>query len=361
MKILELTNFSAGACGTWMRAKQEAEMLTKRGHIVKVFTSNRIKGEKGKAPKRGKIGKVEINRFPTKKLGGESFMHWNFKQKALSFKPDVIICHTYRHPHTTRALKIKNKIDCKVFLVTHAPFLSDENRSLSSKFAVKTYDKFIGPSKLKKFDKIFTITKWEEPILKNLGVPKSKIEYIPNGIPKEFFNQKKSKEEKKVLFLGRISPVKNLETLIKAINLLKDVKLEIIGPAEKEYMRRLQNLNPNGNIKFLPPVYNTKEKIKKIDEAKIFVLPSIRESMPQSLIEAMAREKIVIASDNLGARELVEDGKNGFIFKTGDEKQLAEKIDYALRNSLKKIKKQARKDVEKFSWEKIIKKIESLL
>lgn len=360
MRILELTNFSAGACGVWMRAKQEAEMLSKKGHEVGVFSSNMVKGTKEVAPKKERLGEIEIHRFPAKKLGGESFMSWNFEKEALAFNPDIIIAHSYRHKHTHAALKLKNKIKCKVFLVTHAPFLSDENRSLPAKIAVNFYDKFLGPGKLKKFDKILAITKWEVPLLEKLGLPKNKIAYIPNGIPKEFFTQKKSREEKNVLFLGRISPVKNLETFIKAINILKNVNAEIIGPAEGEYLKKLKSLNPNKNIKFLEPIYNTKQKIKKIDEAKIFVLPSIRESMPQSLIEAMARQKIVIASDNLGAKELIEDGKNGFIFETGNEKQLAEKISFALKEPLTKVKKQARKDVEKFSWEKVIKKLESL-
>ncbi|MBU0977081.1 MAG: glycosyltransferase family 4 protein [Nanoarchaeota archaeon] len=361
MKILELTNFSAGACGVWMRAKQEAELLAKKGHTVKVFSSNFTKGSKEIAPQKEKLGKIDIIRFPARKLGGESFMIWDFEKEALNFHPDLIIAHSYRHPHTTTALKIKNRIGCKVFLVTHAPFLSDSNRLLPSKLAVNVYDKIIGPRKLKKFDKILTITKWENKILEQMHVPREKIAYIPNGIPKEFFTQKKSKEEKKVLFLGRVAPIKDLETLIQAINLLKDVKLEIAGPAEKDYLKKLKSLNPNSNIKFSPPVYETKEKIKKIDSAKIFVLPSIRESMPQSLIEAMAREKIVIASDNLGAKELISDGKNGFLFKIGDEKQLAEKISLALKQDFKDVRKQARKSVEQFSWDKIIQKIEKLI
>jgi len=103
-----------------------------------------------------------------------------------------------------------------------------------------------------------------------------------------------------------------------------------------------------------------KKKIEKIDSAKIFVLPSKTEAMPQSLIEAMAREKIVIASNNRGARELVSEGKNGYLFQIGNQKELAEKIDGALESKNKNIQKQARKSVEKFSWDKVIKELEGL-
>ncbi|MBS3076667.1 glycosyltransferase family 4 protein [Candidatus Pacearchaeota archaeon] len=360
MNILELTNFSAGACGVWMRAKQESELLSKRGYIVKIFSSNFVKGTYEIAPEKEMLGKIEIKRFPARKLGGESFMKWDFESEALKFKPDIIIAHSYRHPHTTLALKIKKKLKCKVFLVTHAPFMSDAQRSPLARLAVSFYDFFIGSRTLKQFDKIIAITKWEIPYLKKLRIKKDKIAYIPNGIPIEFFTQKKSKEEKKVLFLGRISPIKDLETLIKASKLLNNIKIEIVGPAEKNYLDKLNFLN-SSSIIFLPPVYDIKNKIRKIDSARIFVLPSKRESMPQSLIEAMVREKIVIASNNLGARELIEEGKNGFLFEIGNEKQLAEKISIALERDFKKVRQQARKSVEQFSWDKIIQKLEKLL
>lgn len=361
MKILELTNFSAGACGVWMRAKQEAELFAKNGHNVKVFSSNMVKGTDEIAPRTEMIGKLEVTRFPAKKIGGESFMKWDFMSEALRFAPDVIIAHSYRHHHTSIALRIKRMTGCKVFLVTHAPFLSDMQRSFIQKSAVRIYDRFIGPARLRDFDGVVTITRWENNILKNLGVPKEKIIYIPNGIPPEFFAQKKSKEKKKVLFLGRIAPVKDLEALIMAAKLLPAVKFELVGPAEKEYLSKLKSLNPPKNVSFRQPVYGLKEKIKIIDSARVFVLPSKRESMPQSLIEAMAREKIVIASDNLGAKELIHDGENGFIFPIGDYKRLADLISLAMKKSHSVVRRSARRSVEKFSWDIIIKKWDSLL
>jgi glycosyltransferase involved in cell wall biosynthesis len=374
MKILELTNFSAGACGVWMRAKQEAEMLSKKGHTVKVFSSNFVKGTNEIAPEKDKIGNVEIHRFsalvPGKKPlhflpGGESYMFWNFKKamiEARKFKPDTIIAHSYGHPHTLFALRVAKLTKAKVFLVTHAPFVEgDATRSFWGHSARWFFDTFIGRNTIKKFNKIITITKWEEPYLQKLGIPETKIAYIPNGIPLEFFTQKKSREESKVLFLGRIAPIKDLETLIRTSKLLPKVKIEIVGPAEKDYLHKLKFLNPSSSVAFSPPIYDLKKKIEKIDSAKIFVLPSIRESMPQSLIEAMARKKIVIASKNAGSEELIKDGKNGFLFEIGNEKQLAEKISLALKRDFKEVRLEARKNVEQFSWEKIIKKLDSLL
>ena len=83
--------------------------------------------------------------------------------------------------------------------------------------------------------------------------------------------------------------------------------------------------------------------------------------MPQSLIEAMARKKIVIASNNPGNKELIRDRKTGYLFKTGDEMNLARKIDEALNKKRELMKNKARKSVERFSWIRTIKKIKNLI
>ncbi len=370
MKILELCHFSVGICGVWQRVKQESELLSKLGHEVVVFSSNITKGTNEIASSEDKIGKVKIKRFPAKKLGGESFMKWNFEEEALRFKPDVIIAHSYRHPHTTKALRVAEEINCKVFLVTHAPFIEgNTTRSFLSKISVKFYDFFIASRTLNKFTKIIAITKWEINFLENLGVKREKIGYIPNGIPEKFFKRKKAREVNKILFLGRISPIKNLETLILAMSLIKEnIFLEIVGPAEKDYLSNLKKLiekkELKKRIKFYKPIYNLNEKINKIDSCKIFVLPSIREAMPQSLIEAMSREKIVISSDNIGARDIIKENENGFLFKRENPLDLAEKINFILKmdkSSTEKIKKEARKTVKKYKWSVLIKKLNNLL
>src|SRR3989344_4269812 len=272
MKILELTNFSAGICGVWQRVKQESELLSKRSHNILVVSSNATKGNNEIAPEKERVNGFNIIRKPYIKIGGESFMFWNFEKEALDFKPDVIVAHSYRHPHTTKAIKIAKKlkkqgINTKVFLVTHAPF--ERERGLINNLIVYLYDLLVGRNTLNNFDKILTITKWEIPYLDKLGVKKEKIRYMPNGIPKEFFELKKqTKEENKILFLGRVSPIKNIETLIKAFSKISDKKimLEIVGPAEEGYKQILSLLIDKLNIKnriiFSQPIYDLKEKIK---------------------------------------------------------------------------------------------------
>lgn len=369
MKILELSEYSAGACGVWMRARQEAELLSKRGHTAKVFSSNRVKGAKKIAPEKELLGKIEIRRFSAKKPGGEGFMFWNFRKEALDFRPDIIFAHSYRHPLTIKALKLKKKIGCRVFLITHAPFARSSSRSLPSKIAVGLYDKVIGRKTLKQFDKIIAITKWETAFLQKLGVTPDKIEYIPNGIKPDFFSIPRSSLGKKnqIIYTGRISPIKNLEVLIESFQKIKNKKvlLKIIGPAESDYLEKLKDLVSKTGLQkriiIQDRSYTIKEQISELDKSKIFVLPSITEGMPQVLIEAMARGNVVISSNFKSAYELIEHGKNGYIFQQGDSAALAKQIDYVLSHNQESVEKEARLSVKQFSWDEIIKKIEKII
>jgi len=219
------------------------------------------------------------------------------------------------------------------------------------------------------------------PYLENLNVKKEKIVYIPNGIPKEFFikKSKAEKEQNKILFFGRISPIKDIETLIKAFSLIqknnnfnnsndKKIILEIVGPAEQDYLEKLKAIVKQEDlidkVIFGEPVYDLNQKIKKIDSAKIFVLPSKRDAMPQALIEVMSREKLVISSTTQGGKEIIINAKNGFLFNVQDPKGLADEIRFTLNPKNEKlinqIKHQSKKSVEKFSWDVLIKKLESL-
>lgn len=372
MKILEITAFSSGICGLWSRVCKEAELLAKKGHEVHVFSSNikRGSGKKEIDKKLEQMENIAIHRFKTFTNFGDNTYFWNYEKQALDLKPDIIICHAYRQYYSTKALKIARKLNIPCILVTHAPFLEKKLRNWKLNLAVFLYDKFIGKKIINKYNKVFTITKWEIPHLMKLGLKKEKIFYSPNGIPEEFFKFKipKNNSRNKILFLGRLAPIKDIETLVKAFkissNKNKKLTLTFVGPIEKDYelkIKKLVNFLKLKNIKFNAPVYDLKNKITIIDKHDIFILSSKREGMPQALIEAMARKKLVISSKTEGGKEIIENGKNGYLFDIGNEHQLFEKINLISKNKDPNMKENARKDVEKFSWETLIDDIEKEL
>jgi glycosyltransferase involved in cell wall biosynthesis len=85
----------------------------------------------------------------------------------------------------------------------------------------------------------------------------------------------------------------------------------------------------------------------------IFVIPSLWEGMSLMLLEAMAGEKPIIATDVSGSRELITEGENGFLVPPGNSAALAQKLavlieDKALRE---KFARASVKEVQKFSIE----------
>jgi len=124
--------------------------------------------------------------------------------------------------------------------------------------------------------------------------------------------------QKKFLYVGRLSMVKNLEMLINVFNLLPEHQLTIIGDGEeKKYLESIAN----GNVTFLGSIENEKLK-EEYNKNDIFILPS--ESEPWGLVveEALYFGLPVIVSKHCGACELIEDGKNGFIISPNDHEQI---------------------------------------
>lgn len=373
MKIIELCPFSAGICGVWTRVLSESKEFVRLGHEVTIFSSDFEKGTFNRVPHNEKIGKIQIKRFKGKKyLISDNVISWFYNKNSSTKKnaleelkklnPDVIITHLL-HPHSANLCRLihllkKQNPKIKILLVTHAPF--NIQRKFPLNLATKLWN-WRNKFRFNNFDKIISITQWEKPYLLRLGIPEDKISYIPNGIPEEFFKHKKiGITSKDVLFLGRISPVKDIETLIKTAEKLPEVNFSLVGPVEKNYLKKINPLILKlKNIKLNPPIYDLNKKISLIDNHKIFVLPSKREAMPQALIEAMSRGKIVISSKTNGGEEIIKDKENGFLFDIGDSEKLAELIKENIKGD-KKIQEQAIKNSEKYSWKSLINKYRDL-
>jgi glycosyltransferase involved in cell wall biosynthesis len=217
-------------CGVWSRVYNLSQMLINEGHEVHVFSTNIIKGTNEKSGSYEEYEKIKIHRFNPRISYKENLKFWNFSKELKIINPDIIIAEVYRHPHTSLALKISKELNKPCYLVTHAPFVEASLRTRFENFLVNSYDRIYGKKILNKFTKIIAITKWEIPYLLKIGISEKKICYIPNGIPEEFFKPKQ-KNSSGILFLGRISPIKDLETLIFAMNELIKVHPNHIGRA----------------------------------------------------------------------------------------------------------------------------------
>ena len=174
-------------------------------------------------------------------------------------------------------------------------------------------------------DEIITPSAFFKKKFEEFGIPEIKVTHISNFLDMENLTINRSEEsEAYYLYFGRLSEEKGILTLLKAFCML-NVRLDIVGtgPLQKnvtEYIRK-KGLE---KIHFLG--FKSGQELKDIvGNAKAVILPSEwYENSPYSIIEALQAGRPVIGADIGGIPELI-DG-NGFLFRSGDAKDLALQI-----------------------------------
>jgi glycosyltransferase involved in cell wall biosynthesis len=174
--------------------------------------------------------------------------------------------------------------------------------------------------------------------LKNKIIRENIADILPGeGVNTEKFKPRSSNELKKdkIIFLmiarvlwdkGFKEYVEAAEKILKKYN---NVEFQLLGP--------IDNGNPSGVKKEIIEDYVQKEVInylgvtsdvtKYIVKCDCIVLPSFREGIPRVLLEAASMEKALITTNNVGCKEVVEDGYNGFLCKVKDSNDLANKME----------------------------------
>jgi glycosyltransferase involved in cell wall biosynthesis len=185
----------------------------------------------------------------------------------------------------------------------------------------------------------------------DLKVPKERISIIYNGIDVQRFKPGLSYEDKQLIkkqyslstgpvigTISRLSEVKGHRYLIGAFaSVLKsvpDAQLLIVGDGPHRYKNSLislsENLGISSKVFFLPACRDTTIPLSVID---IFCHPSLQEGLGLSILEAMAMERAVVASDTGGIYTLIKHDVNGILVPPKNEQALTSAIIQILSNS----------------------------
>jgi glycosyltransferase involved in cell wall biosynthesis len=152
-------------------------------------------------------------------------------------------------------------------------------------------------------------------VLRRNGIPTAEFENMPSGLG---FREEQGVPDgvPLVIFMGRISPVKNLEVFISACHKadLQRGKVLLIGPAlEPDYRALLETqikrLGLGEVVKLVNPVYG-KKKLEALAAADLFVLPSISESFGNAAAEAICAGVPTLVTKGCGIAAIME-GKVG--------------------------------------------------
>ena len=165
---------------------------------------------------------------------------------------------------------------------------------------------------------------------------KNKIQLVPNWVDVNKFDYQTKRSG--IIAIGRLEKQKNFEYLIKSFqNTNKEITLIGDGSLHNKLVRLSEKLNCKVN--FLGKI-NNNEVLNLISKHKYYVLTSLYEGNPKSLLEAMSLGCVVIAPKDENITEIIKDGVNGFIYQP-DLDNINNLIDELERKDLTDIKKKA--------------------
>jgi len=179
----------------------------------------------------------------------------------------------------------------------------------------------IEPIAYKVADKIVVTSQHtREYVIEKYGLNPERVVVIPNYVDTDAFKPSKTtgKEKNRIIFVGRLDREKNLVNLIDAVKTL-DVELVLIGEGPyEEILKTKVESERIGNVSFLGVIPNERLPLE-LNRSEIFVLVSIYEGNPKTLLEAMACGLPVIGTDVRGIKEVINHKKNGYLCDTSAE------------------------------------------
>ncbi|MBT9137758.1 MAG: N,N'-diacetylbacillosaminyl-diphospho-undecaprenol alpha-1,3-N-acetylgalactosaminyltransferase [Syntrophomonadaceae bacterium] len=196
--------------------------------------------------------------------------------------------------------------------------------------------------------------------------PSDKSVLLSGGVDTEYFSpevcrnlNKKNSNNLSFLLIARMLWDKGIGEFVKAAGIVKkrfpDTEFQLLGFIDKGN----PSVIPEGKIKdweregLIKHLGSTDDVRPFICKSSCVVLPSYREGIPHSLLEAMAMAKPIITTDSAGCKEVVENGKNGFLVPVKDAEALASAIERFINLSeVRKIK------MGEYSREKAIKEFD---
>ena len=326
MKILLISPTKEGIGGIAQHVQGLSKFLTNQNHKVNIISSE--------------------NTFtiPIKGLKNTSFMLSSFL-KTRSIKENDIV-HAHNVPS---ALAMKNTSGKKV-LSLHGIY-SKQIVQLHGKIYSKA-SKIYENSALRSADVVTVVSKEAYDYYSKKGFD---VVQIPNAVDPTLFPKKATKRfENQIIYAGRLSKEKGIDILLQTAKILPSkYNLIILGNGpEENNVRDMANLKTNVHYLGYQSKQNTISLIRGSD---LLVQPSLMEGLSSTLLEAMACETCVVASDVGGNPEIIDNDNTGILVKPNNREELLDKILDLMKNNEKrsKLATAGLKVVEKYNWKRI--------
>jgi len=339
--------------GTEIATYHLAEHLAQRGHEVHVITSL----DEGLPEESCEKG-FHIHRLPRVRIrfiGG--LMFWADTIRALrKIKPDIVHAQSLISGMPALLSNRLLKIPYVIYGRGSDVYLPDWFTKLTAKGI------------LKNASAVIALTEHMKDAMQ--AIYSRDVIIVPNGINLNEIAEREAEggnPGKKILFVGRLHPVKGVQYLLGAMSIvhqeLPEAKLILVGDGEeREYLESLtDSLGIRECVEFAGRVPH--ERVQDyMNLAEVFVLPSLSEGFPVTILEAMACGLPIVATRVGGVPDIIEDGANGYLINTKNPEQIAEALLRVLQDEeLQKImSNNNRKSAEKYRWDTVAATLEGV-
>lgn len=291
-----------------------ANYWANKGHIVSIISLRNLDNFYDIS------NKVEIVKFNYQYSGRISKLFAGIKlmfqlRKIIKLRqPDFVLSIL----STTNILTIISTTFLKTRIIIRDAFSNDRKR--------KKLDIFLRKILYRRANGIIAQSKEIKIDIEN-NTDSKNVRVIPNPI-RQFDIERMTIREKILLNVGRLHTQKGQKYFIEACAKINrpDWKYIVIGEgnSRESLEKQIKKLNGQCNIQLKGAIKNIDEWLLK---SSIFVFPSLYEGLPNALIEAMSAGLACVSFDcETGPRDLIKDGKNGFLVPVGEVEQMVSKI-----------------------------------
>ncbi len=312
--------------------------------------------------------KISVYRFPT--------LLTLFDQNPFSFlvphliklikrhQINIIHAHSYIYFSSLQASLIKSILKIPFVLHIHGG-IELPLSTFVQRVSKRVYDYTLARLTIKQADAIFCVSNYDARILgKKFGLRKEKLFVVPNAVDiKKFKFTLPNNVRKRILYVGDLEYWKGVHILIQSFKKVSekiagsDVELVVAGGGSQ--LTALMRIVSKHKlpVRFLGVVPHHRIPVL-MQNCNLFVLPSLSEGFPTTVLEAMASGLPVIVTSVGGIPEIVRHMKTGILVKPNDVDELAEAMIMLINDKAKsrELAINARSLVEeKYTWEKTAK------
>lgn len=278
------------------------------------------------------VTRIPIKKFPRRNYTFEAITSYSkiIAKKIIDFEfyPDYILSD-FINPGGKIAYLVSYKLGLKYTLALHNADISFLSKNRKDRFTKEV----INSAQILIFRSLVIQNKFSELFPKVYR--RKKHFYSPFGIKEEDIIEKerlKTPEkfgELRIITVSRLLTIKNIDSIIKAIGLLREynIKLTIVGdgPQKNTLMKLASKLNLANRVEFTGKL-KRKEVLHLMRDHDVFVMISSPETFGLVYIEAMGNGCITIGSKGEGIDGVIRDGENGFLCCPGNHTELAKII-----------------------------------